>query len=172
MKNIIFFLSALAFLYSCNQNSDKFFTENMQCEYLVNPIGIDASHPRFTWQIKSDQPGISQNAVKVFVGTKAEEVARGKGNVWESGTLLKSVIPLVYFGPELKPFTRYFWSVRVQNRDGGWSPFSEVAFFETGMMQQNNWKGAWISDTYDYNIKPAPYFRKEFTIQKKIKNAR
>lgn len=172
MKHILFFIVILTFLSSCNQKTDKFFIENMQCEYLENPIGIDTNNPRFTWQIKSVEPGISQNAVQVFVGTDASEVARGKGNVWQSGTLLFSTIPLEYFGPELKPFTRYYWSVKVQTHNGKWGPLSEVAAFETGMMNQKNWKGAWISDTYDYNLKPAPYFRKEFEITKKIKEAR
>ena len=172
MKHALYFAVALTFLYSCNKNSDKFFIENMQCEYLENPIGIDAVTPRFTWQIKSVEPGISQNAVQIFVGTDAEDVAQGKGNVWQSRTMLSSTIPMVYAGPALQPFTKYYWTVKVQNHNGKWSPLSEVADFETGMMKQENWKGAWISDTWDYNVKPAPYFRKEFEIQKKIKTAR
>ena len=40
------------------------------------------------------------------------------------------------------------------------------------MMQIKNWKGAWISDTRDINLKPTPYFRKEFEVNKKIKSAR
>ena len=172
MKKILFFFALLSFLYSCHHKTDKFFVKNMRCEHLNNPIGIDAQHPRFTWQLKSKEPGISQNAVQIVVGTNAEDVARGKGDVWQSGTMLSTTIPMVYAGPQLQPFTRYFWSVKVQNRDGGWSPFSEVAMFETGMMQQENWRGDWISDTWDYNVKPAPYFRKEFAVQKKIKEAR
>ena len=172
MKKIVFFITLLTILYSCHHKTDKFFVDNLECEYLENPIGIDAPQPRFTWQLKSVEPGIAQNAVQIVVGTNAEDVARGKGDIWQSGTLLSTTIPMVYRGPKLQPFTRYFWSVKVQNRDGGWSPFSEVAFFETGMMQKENWKGAWISDTYDYNIKPAPYFRKDFIVPQKVKKAR
>ena len=40
------------------------------------------------------------------------------------------------------------------------------------MMRQENWKGQWITDTYDYNVKPAPFFRKEFTINKPLSSAR
>ncbi len=172
MKHFLIFITFITLLYSCQRSADRLSIANMQCEYLENPIGIDSPNPRFTWQIKSDASDISQKVVKIFVGTNAEDVARGKGNVWPSGTIRLSTIPVVYAGPELCPFTRYFWSVKVQNRNGGWSPLSDVAFFETGMMQQKNWKGDWITDTYDFNVKPAPYFRKEFNIQKKIKSAR
>ncbi|MGC9353228.1 MAG: family 78 glycoside hydrolase catalytic domain, partial [Mariniphaga sp.] len=52
------------------------------------------------------------------------------------------------------------------------SDWSETAFFETGMMYQTSWKGKWITDTHDYNVKPAPWFRKEFSTNKKIESAR
>ncbi len=172
MKRFLFPLVIVTFFISCSEYTGAFFIRNMQCEYLENPIGIDETHPRFTWQIESSEPGIAQNAVQIFVGTDADEVAKGKGNVWKSGTSLSSTIPVVYAGPELQPFTRYYWSVKVQDVSGKWSPVSEVAFFETGMINQTNWKGDWITDTWDYNVKPAPLFRKEFKVQKKIKSAR
>ncbi len=40
------------------------------------------------------------------------------------------------------------------------------------MMEMENWKGSWITDTVDDALKPAPYFRKEFKASKKIKRAR
>ncbi|MDZ7608371.1 MAG: alpha-L-rhamnosidase N-terminal domain-containing protein [Cyclobacteriaceae bacterium] len=49
---------------------------------------------------------------------------------------------------------------------------SETASFETGMMDMANWKGDWINDTRDIDLKPAPYFRKEFETTKKLRSAR
>src|SRR5690606_14361588 len=141
---------------------------NLKCEHLQNPIGLDETYPRFTWQVQSEQPGYLQDAFQLVVGTDEEKVASGTGNVWESGTENSSNIPAVYNGPDLQPFTRYFWSVRVKDETGSWSDWSEVTFFETGMMEQTNWKGKWITDTHDYNVKPAPYFRREFSTNKKI----
>ncbi len=173
MKYSLLIITILSFLYSCNNSTtDKVSIKNLKCEYLGDPIGIDSENPRFTWQIISGETGISQKAYRVVVGTDPEKVKNGNGCTWDSGTVSSSTIPVVYAGAGLQPFTRYYWSVKVQTQDGKWSPPSEVAFFETGMMGQNNWKGDWISDTYDFNIKPAPYFRKELKIGKKIKSAR
>jgi len=167
------FLSILFFMGFLNiQSSAQLKVNNLKCEHLQNPIGIDETHPRFTWQLESDKPGSFQKAFQLAVGTEEAEVTSGDGNVWESGTVNSSVIPVVYSGSELQPFTRYYWSVRVQDEKGGWPDWSPVAFFETGMMEMANWKGKWITDTHDYNVKPAPYFRKEFSAGKKIESAR
>ncbi|SHI55050.1 alpha-L-rhamnosidase [Tangfeifania diversioriginum] len=164
---ILFLLGLLNF-----QSSAQIQVTNLKCEHLQNPIGIDETHPRFIWQVQSEQPGYLQEAFQLVVGTEEAEVASGDGNVWESGTVHSSVIPAVYNGPKLQPFARYFWSVRVQDETGSWTDWSPVAFFETGMIEQTNWKGKWITDTHDYNVKPAPYFRKEFSTNKKIESAR
>jgi alpha-L-rhamnosidase len=40
------------------------------------------------------------------------------------------------------------------------------------MMNKANWKGAWISDSRDRDLRPAPWFRKAFQASKKIRLAR
>ncbi len=146
--------------------------KNLQCEYLENPIGIDTKHPRFTWQLQTDEPGILQQSFQIIVGTDYSAVVDGKGDAWNPADIQSETIPAKYAGEELMPFTKYFWKVKVQLQNGSWTAYSKVASFETGMMEPSNWKGDWISDSYDFNIKPAPYFRKEFKVEKKIKSAR
>ena len=145
---------------------------NLKAEHLVNPLGIDNSNPRFTWQIASDEPGVLQSAYQIFVGTNTAEVASGNGKIWNSDTVKSNKQLVVFGGEKLVPFTKYYWAVKVQTEKGAWSALSEVASFETGMMDQRNWKGSWITDTYDYNLKPAPYFRKTFAPEKKVVSAR
>ncbi|HBG80377.1 MAG TPA: alpha-rhamnosidase, partial [Porphyromonadaceae bacterium] len=166
----IFFCLLLCFLQynSYCQVSVK----NLKCEYLENPIGLDETHPRFTWQMELHKPGNCQSAYELVVGTTETDVASGSGDVWESGVVESSVIPVVYGGGELNPFTRYFWSVRVKDESQQWSDWSLPHFFETGMMGQLSWKGKWITDTYDFNVKPAAYFRRAFKTDKTIKSAR
>jgi len=161
-------------LFSCSNSANQIVPVSLSCEHLKNPIGLDAPNPRFTWQIQAPGQDASQKAFRVYVGTDSLEVAGGKGNVWESDKTESSVSLVSYLGPRLNPFTKYFWGVQVCDKQGRWSAFPEAASFETGMMEKKNWKGDWISDTevHDYNIKPAPYYRKSFEIQKKVKSAR
>ncbi len=171
MKTILPVLMAVLLL-SCSRQSVEFAPENLKSEYLVNPIGIDTKNPRFTWQLLAEESGIQQRAYQVIVGTDSSNVAAGNGDAWNSGSIQSETIPVKYEGAGLQPFTKYFWQVKVQLQNGSWTANTKVASFETGMMDPTNWKGDWISDSYDFNIKPAPYFRKGFTVGKKIKSAR
>jgi alpha-L-rhamnosidase len=172
MKKIVRLTILFSLLFASIQGFTEIRVENLKCEYLTNPIGIDASHPRLIWQLQSDRQESLQKVYQIVVGTDESEVLDGKGNTWESGTVNSATLPVVYQGSKLKPFTRYFRRVRIQDDEGTWSDWSPVAYFETGMMDQRNWKGKWITDTYDYNVKPAPYFRKEFSTEKTIQSAR
>ncbi|KOH46701.1 glycoside hydrolase family 78 protein [Sunxiuqinia dokdonensis] len=164
---------AIVFLLACSFSAFSQSTvTKLQCEYLENPLGIDEPSPRFTWQLVAKEAGSKQQAYQIVVGTDEADVSSGSGNVWVSGTISSGTIPAIYQGPELNPFTRYYWRVRIQDESGNWSDWSPIAWFETGLMQQTNWKGHWISDTHDYKLKPAPYFRKAFNTNKQIRSAR
>lgn len=147
------------------------FPENLRCEYLINPIGFDISSPRLSWQLNDGRYGALQKAYRIVVGTDSSAVANGDGNSWDSKKVDSDIILVKYAGNELSPFTRYFWSIRVWDKDGIESA-PAMASFETGMMGMKSWHGSWISDAKDINTKPAPYFRKEFALYKKIKSAR
>ena len=150
----------------------QFKVVNLKCEHLVNPLGIDVKQPRFTWQLKAEEAGVLQAKYQLLVGTDSVEVSKGKGSVWNSGEVRSTTIPVVYSGSQLQVLTHYYWAVKIQSDQGNWSSLSEVGSFETGMMNDENWKGGWISDTYDFNVKVAPYFRKEFSVKKNVKSAR
>lgn len=144
----------------------------LSCEYLSDPLGVDTPHPRLRWKIKDDRTGAVQQAYRIWVGTDSVAVSQGTGNTWNPGKVKSREQWIRYDGPALSPFTRYFWSVEVWDKDGVKSPSAPPARFETGMMDQNNWQGAWITDTRDENLKPAPYFRKSFTPKGRITSAR
>ncbi|MEL7587424.1 MAG: family 78 glycoside hydrolase catalytic domain [Prolixibacteraceae bacterium] len=145
--------------------------DDLRCEYLVNPLGVDVPHPRFCWKLDDGRYEAVQTAWKIVVGTDSAAVASGVGNFWDSGKVESDNILAGYAGKELLPFTRYFWGLSVWDKDGGLSG-PAIASFETGMMNMKNWQGAWISDGNDVDLKPAPYFRKVFETTKKIKAAR
>ncbi|AHM58389.1 alpha-L-rhamnosidase [Flammeovirgaceae bacterium 311] len=143
-----------------------------QCEYLVNPLGVDARQPRLSWRLRDERQGASQTAFQIFVGTDSLDVVNRKGNSWTSDKVASANRLVEYQGNSLQPFTKYYWLVDVWDHEGIKSSSATVSTFETGMMEVKNWKGDWISDVQDIALKPAPYFRKEFETAKKIKSAR
>ncbi len=142
----------------------------LQTEYLINPLGIDTPHPRLTWQSEDNRKGARQTAYQLFVSTDSAQVQ--KGEVWKTAKVTFHKNLITYEGSVLKPYTKYYWAIQTWDQDGKPSGLSKVASFETGHMDQLNWKGSWISDSRDITLKPAPYFRKGFQAAKRIRSAR
>ncbi len=167
-------LSGLIILacFSCRKSDNEIEITNLKCEYLVNPVGIDSPAPRFVWQITGRETGFKQTAYEIIVGADSIKVASRKGTQWGSGKLKSGQSLAVYSGNSLKPVTKYYWSVKIWDENDVSSKWSKTASFETGMMDSKNWRGDWISDTRDIGLKPAPWFRKEFTASKTIQSAR
>jgi len=143
----------------------------LRCEHLVNPLGIDSPSPRLSWLMDDARNGALQNAYRIIVGTDSAVVLRGQGNVWDTQKISSDKMLITYQGQSLRPFTKYYWQVRVWDRENT-EQTSGVASFETGMMNIANWTGAWISDRNTISYRPAPYFRKKFTADKAVKTAR
>lgn len=144
----------------------------MLCEYLSNPLGIDALHPRLRWHLDDVRDKAMQKACRVLVSTDSLKLAdKNYADCWDTGKRKTETMQFVYNGKKLLPFTKYFWKVEVWDKDGN-KTSSDIASFETGMLEMHNWRGSWISDGRDMDYKPAPYFRKEFVVNKSIYSAR
>jgi alpha-L-rhamnosidase len=175
MQYILTFLSLLIFLLKAQPDCfalSPIQSDGLKCEYLKNPLGIDTPSPRLTWLITDTRRGAKQTAYQVLVDTDSMKVVQETAEEWNTGKVVSENNLLVYKGKLLQPFTRYYWKVIVWDKDGVKATQAPVSSFETGMMQMRNWKGAWISDSRDITTKPAPYFRKTFSTEKKIKSAR
>ncbi len=144
--------------------------ENLKCEYQHNPLGIDTSSPRFTWNLMSEQADLVQSGYVLRIGTDSVGSNLVEGIIFESKEILSDRSFSKPTIPELNPFSKYFWQVIVTDNLGG-TVASPVANFETGIMQ-TGWKGMWISDGMDMNYRPAPYFRKTFEAKGEIQSAR
>ncbi|TDS15846.1 alpha-L-rhamnosidase [Sphingobacterium paludis] len=144
----------------------------LQCEHLVNPVGIDNKRPRLTWMLNDDRQGALQTAYQILVDTDSLAlVEKGRGAMWDSGKQSSPDELVKYDGKPLTPATRYYWQVIVWDKDGRASK-PAIALFETGLLGASNWKATWISDGRDIAHREAPYFRKEFQVKKAVKYAR
>jgi alpha-L-rhamnosidase len=140
---------------------------NLKCENLVNPLGIDAPQPRFSWQLLANQRGIMQTAYEI-------KVSKEKKTVWASGKISTDQSTFVpYGGAPLASGERYEWQVRVWDNLGNASAWSATAFWQMGLLSPSDWKAKWIKAGFneDTLTRPSPYFRRNFNLKKQVKSA-
>ena len=131
------------------------------CEYLVNPVGLDMRHPRFSWIVQED--GTAQKAYQIRV-TDAE----GK-LVWDTGRVESAVtLGAAYSGEELRTAGVYHYRVKVWCTSG-LALESEEGSFTMGILDEPVWEGSWIGGP-GMEIQ-AFWFRTEEEIKKELKNA-
>lgn len=171
-KYLIIYCLCVSTVFFATAGSKLTEIEGLRCEYLVNPLGLDCIAPRFTWILPFKKSNLYQSAYQIMVDTDSVALISGKATIWNSGKVLSDSILVAYKGSGFKPFTKYYWKVIYWNQKGQISKPSRVASFETGLLKHTDWQGRWISDGKSIDFKPAPYFRKEFILNKKIKMAR
>ena len=119
----------------------------LKCEYAVNPLGIDAAVPRFSWVLGSTRRGQMQLAYRLLVASSAEKLAAGIGDKWDSGKIASSQsVNVVYKGKSLVSRESCWWKVCVWPAVGKaeGDTWSKPATFEMGLLNKTDWKGQWI----------------------------
>ena len=118
---------------------------HLRCDDLTTPIGLDTAQPQLSWQLQDDRVAAKQSAYEVQVATRSELLQAGKADVWDSGRVeSEKSVGVAYAGPALKAESRYYWRVKVWDRDGKVYPASDVSWWETGLMDSSGWRGKWI----------------------------
>ena len=157
---------------------------DLSCEYMRNPIGIDVDKPRLGWKLCSDLRNEYQLAYQIIISRNRKSITINIGDDWDTGRIESAQSTQVVFpGKKLNSCTRYWWKVRVWDKNQEVSEYSEEAFWEMGILNNEEWKGKWIYantgfTTEDQDIKtdkyglPAPFLRKTFEIHKLIHSAR
>ena len=141
------------------------------CEYLHDPLGVDAARPRLSWQLESGGRGVVQKAYQVLVASTDAGLAADQPDVWDSGRVESDQsLHIEYGGPPLASSKRYSWKVRVWDQTGAMT-VSEPASWRTGLLTQNDWHGQWIGRTQDTRYAPAPLLRSSFELRREVENA-
>ncbi|MCL5281739.1 MAG: family 78 glycoside hydrolase catalytic domain, partial [Planctomycetes bacterium] len=175
--------------------------EHLRCEYREDPLGIESARPRLSWWLRSEVRGQRQAAYQVLVASSPEVLARGEGDLWDSGRVASEQSVLVaYRGKPLAALQQGWWKVRAwpqRPAEGQPSAWSEPATWTMGLLQPQDWRAKWI--TFDTSrlesrlqagktgparvnaelqtgkdgkpIPPLPLLRKAFQVDKAIRRA-
>lgn len=118
---------------------------DLRCEYLREPLGLDARHPRLSWQLRDTSRGAKQTAYEINLGADPASLD-GPGQVlWSTGKVTSDrTMHIEYGGPALEPGRPYAWRVRTWNAAGEASDWSRPAMFSTAIAPED-WNAAWIT---------------------------
>ena len=176
MRFINFFLLILV-MVSCESSKTIAPPEviNLRTEYVQNPIGMDVSAPRLSWQMKKEGRGARQTAYRVLAATNKEQLDANSPDLWDSGKIDSDQSnQVIYGGKPLTPGMQVSWKVQIWDEEKNQSAWSTISKWEMGLLTAQQWQAKWIgSPITTGELKYAsPEFRKEFSISKKIKQAR
>jgi len=173
----------------------------LTCENLRNPMVVDILQPRLSWiNIASNgERGEEQTAWEISVAGTKEKLLSGNADLWNSGKVMSNEsVNIHYKGRPLSSRQDCWWHVRVWDRNGKISAWSEPGFWSMGLLTPEEWKAQWIgapwqgeeplprpSSQTKVNLAgsksptlteklppPAPMLRKNFVVNKEIASAR
>ncbi len=188
MRKLSFLLS-IAFSFAISVYA-QLNSVQLTCEYLTNPPVVDVLQPRLSWIniAEEGERGEAQTAWQIRVaGTKGN---LEQPDLWDSGKKLSDQSTrVIYDGSPLSSRQECWWQVRVWNRDGRVSEWSEPGMWRMGLLQQDEWQAKWIGAPWQgeetlpapprgssdsvlpLNIEPAPLLRKTFRVDREVTSA-
>lgn len=127
---------------------------NIRTEHLKNPLGIDITKPYISWNCEG---GKKQTACEFRAVCGGEEFFRS-GKIVSDETHVR-------IGTEAKSRQHISYQIRLWDETGNEGGWSEEAFYEMGLLAENDWSAKWINPelSCDPQIhKPASYLRTSF----------
>jgi len=117
----------------------------LRCEYRVNPLGIDVLKPRLSWVVESSERGQFQTAYQIIVSSTRLNLENDIGDLWNSGKVESSETNQIeYDGEKLLSRMECWWKVRVWDKYGRPSKWSESAYWTMGLLKPEDWEAKWI----------------------------
>ena len=175
MKKFIFLLILLS-CFQVSMSHSAILIDELSCQYRTNPLAVEAQEPVLSWKLKSQANRQHQTAYQILVASSVNLLNTNDADLWNSGKISSGQsVAVQYGGKALKSRERYYWKVKIWNAADEPSPWSAIAYWEMAL-NTDDWKANWIRhpDFLDtlLEAKPAPFFRKEFKINKPLLEAR
>jgi alpha-L-rhamnosidase len=153
---------------------------DLKCDYQTNPPGLDDAAPGLSWKLDAPDRNQCQTAFQIMAATSEANLKHGEYDVWDTGRVDSSVsVAVPYHGRPLHSDESVYWKVRVWNKGGAASASAQSACWTMGLLKPSDWRATWImrsrreplTDKTMYDDDPAPLFRKEFQLDKKVRRA-
>ena len=132
MKKIILFAS-LYFLFQIlieAQAPTRLMVELFEYPQIVE---ITDSTPEFGWTYNSIKNGDFQTAYRIIVASSKRKIESNTGNAWDSKKIISNKSSNVeYRGKKLKPHKKYYWKIKIWDKDSVQSNYSDYQIFNTG----------------------------------------
>ena len=152
-------VSAVVFSFTLYADVD-----NLRCEYMRNPVGVDAVHPRLSWTLPELKDKIrvviSEDSLAVSAFRHGRTSDRsGHVRVYD---LAPATQEFPVTGMKLEPARRYYWRVFVGKHS------SVVASFVTNLPLGG---ARWITDGNDVAYRPLALYRNTVNVAKPVREA-
>lgn len=195
MARVYTFLILALLFTACHDEESDLMPSDLRCEYLVDPMGIDAAQPRLTWIVEGEGRNRMQTAYRILVAGSLEALNDEKGNLWDSGVIPSdNSVNISYRGEALTSNQMCYWKVMLWDELGRASQWSAPAMWAMGLLDASDWKADWIGLDAAHDMPPAPikpwgnngknkrkkvyqplpvpHFRKTFEVEGGVENAR
>lgn len=142
--------------------------KELRVQHLKNPTGIGTEQPVFSYQLTAREPEQFQSAYQILAATQKELLDGQNADLWDSGkTDGRRNFGIRYQGRPLKSRQRIYWKVRVWDKNGNVSAWSETAFWEMGLLEAKDWTAKWIGqgEIPEKDKAKAPVFQKVFSVE-------
>jgi alpha-L-rhamnosidase len=131
---------------------------DLRCEYQRDHVYVDIPTPRLSWAMTADERGEVQLAYQI-------QVKRDREMIWDSGRVKSDrSVGVEYGGPPLVSGAEYQWRVRVWDRGGAVSGWSDSATWGVGFLDPADWKAKWIMPDSSVDRLNEPYLRRVFIL--------
>lgn len=118
---------------------------NLRCEYLVDPLGLDETVPRLSWELTGTRRGLRQTAYRILVASSEAKLTHLEADRWDSGQVAADrTTQIEYAGKSLQSREVCHWCVEIWD-ENGIAIRSAPACWTMGLLETSDWSARWIA---------------------------